>query len=73
MHIHQALHVCQGDWIFIKVHKNAKRIRPISMISSMLVLKCYQKMSVVLQNIIFEFLVEFINNFYYYSIEIYSK
>ena len=30
-------------------------------------------MSVVLQNIIFEFLVEFINNFYYYSIEIYSK
>ena len=30
-------------------------------------------MSVVLQNIIFEFLVEFIDNFYYYCIEIYSK
>ena len=25
MHIHQAVHVCQGDWIFIKVHKNAKK------------------------------------------------
>ena len=43
------------------------------MISSMLVLKCYQIMSVVLQNIIFEFLVVFIDNFHYYCIEIYSK
>ena len=73
MHFDQALHVCQGDWIFIKVHKNAKRIRPISMISSISVLKSYLKMSVVLKNFIFEFLVDFINDFYYYCIEIYSK
>lgn len=43
MHIDQALHVCQGDWIFIKVHKNAKRIRPIFMISSIFSAKMFLK------------------------------
>ena len=43
MHIDQALHVCQGDWIFIIVHKNAKRIRSISMISSILATKMLSK------------------------------
>ena len=73
MHIDQALHVCQGDWIFIKVHKNAKKIRPISMISSTLVLKCSLKNVSSITKYYFEFLVEFINFFYYYCIEIYSK